>query len=114
MENTEYYEGLYNFLLNTPSGLKALHKDVVYLIKGNELILSHDGKERDVSKIIGISSSEDWLRLELEADDSLDPSTYIYIKKTNNFDELGKPIFEIEFYNSSADFVLFLINPEEK
>ncbi|MGV0856843.1 hypothetical protein ACTS9E_15085 [Empedobacter brevis] len=114
MKNTEYYEGLYKFLANTPSGFKALHKDIVYLIKDNELVLSHEGKIRDASKIIGITFTDDYLRLEIEGDDSeLDPSIYIYIKKTGLFDELGKPIFEINIYNSSIEFVLFLIKPEE-
>lgn len=109
--NALYYSGLLNFLSKTPSVLKQINSDIIYVIKNDNLVISHKNEIRDSCKIISETVTDDYLKLEIEEKDfGLSDSTPIYIVKTNRINEENKPIFEIRILNStSLDFVLNLI-----
>lgn len=119
MENSLYYEGLYNFLSKTPSGLKSTKGDVVILITNNCLVLSIGNEVREEFVIEETTITNHSLVFEGIQINKLTMANFkgqksvFEIIKTNKFDELKKPIFNVKYRNDEDFFTLFLIKSEQ-
>ncbi|MGV0948473.1 hypothetical protein ACTS93_15265 [Empedobacter falsenii] len=116
MENTEYYEGLYKFLTKTTSGLMSTTGEVVILITNNALVCSVGNNVRDEYIIKERTITNHSLVLEgvlIDQLTDLDIEDVFKIVKTEKFDSLGKPLFNVKYRDCEDYFTLFLIKPEE-